>query len=500
LDFSKNRISRDIWHQLLALAGEKQLEKEIQAMFDGQPINRTEGRAVLHTALRQLQGPPLWVEGRNVTPDIQKERERVLYFAEQFRLGRHVGVTGKPLNTVVNIGIGGSDLGVVMAVEALRFYQQRSLSFFFVSNVDGTHLQETLRQLNPETTLFIVASKTFTTQETMTNAESAKAWLCAQLDAFDASAVVDAHFVALSTNLEKTGAFGVNPNHVFGFWEWVGGRFSLTSSIGLALAIAIGAHHFLDMLRGFEAMDQHFRTAPLDKNLPVILALVGYWHGTVMNHPTLAVIPYDQYLHRFVAYLQQADMESNGKSVSRQGHWVNHTTGPVVWGEPGTNGQHSFFQLLHQGTQTIPVDFIGFVRSLNPMADHHPKLMANFVAQMEALAFGKSAEQLRQEGVKEELIPYKTFQGNRPSNCLLADRLTPGTFGALVALYEHKIFSQGILWDIFSFDQWGVELGKVLAQNVLREWQTGRLDENAHDASTVNIMKRLMPPQESNLQ
>ena len=489
LDYSKNRITPALMKRLVALAEASDLRGEIEAMFTGQPINATEKRAVLHTALRNLSGDPVLVNGQDVMPDVLAVRARMAAFCEEVRRGGWRGHTGKPIRDIVNIGIGGSDLGPAMACEALKPYAKRKLRLFFVSNVDATHLAEVLRQVKAEQTLFIVASKTFTTQETLTNALSARQWLLGRLGGD--TAAVARHFVAVSTNREKVAAFGIDPANMFGFWDWVGGRYSLPSAIGLPLMLAIGPRAFERLLKGYHAMDTHFRTAPLERNLPVILGLLGILYANGYGAETHAVLPYDQYLARLPAYLQQLDMESNGKSTDRQGRPVRGTTGPVIWGEPGTNGQHAFYQLIHQGTRLIPCDFIGFCRSQNPMGDHHDKLMANFIAQTEALAMGKTAVQCRAEGVPEALIPHKTFEGNRPTNTLLADELNPQTFGALVALYEHKVFTQGILWNIFSFDQWGVELGKVLAGKVLEELKAEVTPPLGHDASTNALICRL---------
>ncbi|MBO7653698.1 MAG: glucose-6-phosphate isomerase [Kiritimatiellae bacterium] len=491
LDYSKNLITPALMKQLVALAEASDLKKWIQAMFSGEAINETENRAVLHTALRNLSDKPVLVKGRDVMPDVRAVLAAMGDFAERVRSGKWLGVTGKRIKYVVNIGIGGSDLGPCMACLALKPFSKRTIKCFFVSNVDATHLAETLREVKADQTLFIVASKTFTTQETMTNAESARAWLLEALAGPDGKAPADAvakHFVAVSTNAEKVAEFGIDTANMFGFWEWVGGRYSLPSAVGLPLMIAIGPRHYQKMLKGYYRMDRHFQTAPFNRNLPVILALLGILYSNGYGAESYAVLPYDQYLARLPAYLQQLDMESNGKSVDRQGNPVTCTTGPIVWGEPGTNGQHAFYQLIHQGTRLIPCDFIGFCKSHNPMGDHHDKLMANFFAQTEALAFGKTAEACRAEGVLEKLIPHKTFKGNHPTNTLLADQLTPETFGALIALYEHKIFTQGIIWNIFSFDQWGVQLGKVLAGKILKEFTSKAALH--HDSSTNALITR----------
>ena len=487
LDYSKNRVTRETLKLLTDLATASGLRKAIDAMFSGSKINVTENRAVLHTALRNRAEVPVYVDGVNVMPEVIAVREQMKQFSERVRSGQWTGCTGKRIRHVVNIGIGGSDLGPVMAAEALKPYSDRNLSLHFVSNVDATHIAEVLRSVAADETLFIIASKTFTTQETMTNAHTARAWFLEQIG--DEKAIAR-HFAALSTNREKVAAFGIDTQNMFKFWDWVGGRYSLCSAIGLPVMISIGAENFQKMLDGFYKMDRHFVEAPFDKNMPVILALLGVWYNNFFGADTHAILPYDQYMSRFAAYFQQGDMESNGKSFDQQGRRVTWQTGPVIWGEPGTNGQHAFYQLIHQGTKLIPCDFIGFIQSQNPLGDHHDKLMANFFAQTEALAFGKTSEQLLQEGVSEKLIPHKTFEGNRPTNTILADRLTPGVLGQLIALYEHKIFVQGIIWNIFSFDQWGVELGKALAQKILPELQAGKDDPLAHDSSTNALIRR----------
>jgi len=481
LDYSKNRITPKLMSKLIALAERSDLKRWIDAMFSGEAINETENRAVLHTALRNQSGKPVYVKGKDVMPDVNAVLDKMAAFADLVRKGKWQGATGKRIKYVVNIGIGGSDLGPAMAYQALKPFAKPGLKCFFVSNVDATHLVETLKEVKAEQTLFIVASKTFTTQETMANAESARDWLIAQLK--DEKAVAK-HFVAVSTNAEKVAAFGIDTANMFGFWDWVGGRYSLPSAVGLPLMIAIGASNYRKMLKGYYKMDRHFATAPFARNMPVILAVLGILYSNGYGAESYAVLPYDQYLARLAAYLQQLDMESNGKSVDRQGKRVTYATGPIVWGEPGTNGQHAFYQLIHQGTRMIPCDFIGFCQSHNPIADHHDKLMANFFAQTEALAFGKTAEQCRAENVAENLVPHKTFEGNHPTNTLLAETLTPETFGALIALYEHKVFAQGIIWNIFSFDQWGVELGKVLATQVLKELKSTEEPALKHDTST----------------
>ncbi len=487
LDYSKNLVTPRLMRRLVHLAEAAGLRDEIEAMFTGAPINVTEGRAVLHTALRRPADRPLVVDGVDVVRQVHEVRQRMATFCDAVRRGTRRSVTGRKFRYVVNIGIGGSDLGPAMACEALKPFGKRSLKIFFVSNVDATHLAETLRQVRADQTLFIVASKTFGTQETLTNALSAREWLQARLGRDPE--VVARHFVAVSTHAERVAEFGIDPVNMFGFWDWVGGRYSLPSAIGLPLMLSIGPRNFERMLRGYAAMDRHFRTAPFARNLPVVMALLGILYANGHGAESHAVLPYDQYLARFAAYLQQLDMESNGKSVDRQGKRVSITTGPIVWGEPGTNGQHAFYQLIHQGTRLVPCDFIGFCRTHNPIGDHHDKLMANFIAQTEALAMGKTAEECRAEGVPEALIPHKTFPGNRPTNTLLARQLNPATFGALVALYEHKVFTQGILWNIHSFDQWGVELGKVLAGRVLKELQAADEPALGHDASTNALIQ-----------
>jgi glucose-6-phosphate isomerase len=483
LDYSKNRITEETLAQLLQLAEAVDLNRWIESMFTGEKINETENRAVLHTALRAPREAVVEVDGINVIPDVHAVLDQMVAFSHQIRSGAWKGYTGKRIKHIVNIGIGGSDLGPVMASEALKPYAQRELKLHFVSNVDGTHIAEALREVDAEEALFIVASKTFTTQETMTNAHTARSWL---IDQLGDEAAVAKHFVALSTNEDAVSAFGIDTANMFAFWDWVGGRYSLPSAIGLPLMISIGPDPFREMLAGYHTMDTHFRTAPLAENMPVILALLGVWYHNFFDADSHAILPYDQYMHRFAAYFQQGDMESNGKYVSRSGERVEWQTGPIIWGEPGTNGQHAFYQLIHQGTRLIPCDFIGFCQSHNPLADHHDKLMANFFAQTEALAFGKTREALEAEGVAETLIPHKVFEGNRPTNSLMAKQLTPAVLGQLVALYEHKIFVQGIIWDIYSFDQWGVELGKVLAKAILPELQgTSTLN---HDDSTNRLI------------
>ena len=490
LDYSKNRIQKETIQQLVALAEACELPAWIEKMFSGEKINATENRAVLHTALRAPKDAVVMVDGENVIPKVHEVLDRMSVFSEKVRSGEWKGFTGKPIKNIVNIGIGGSDLGPVMAYEALKPYTQRDLTIRFVSNVDGTHIAESLRDLDAEETLFIVASKTFTTQETMTNAHTARDWFLKRVQ--DESAIAK-HFVALSTNADAVSAFGIDTENMFGFWDWVGGRYSLTSAIGLPVMLAIGAENFRALLAGYHQMDTHFRTAPLAENMPVLLGLLGIWYNNFFGAETQAILPYDQYLNRFAAYFQQGDMESNGKYITRSGEKVAWQTGPVIWGEPGTNGQHAFYQLIHQGTKLIPCDFIGFCQSHNPLGDHHLKLMANFFAQTEALAFGKTREALEAEGVPAELIPHKTFEGNRPTNTLMAEKLTPAVLGQLIALYEHKIFVQGIIWDIYSFDQWGVELGKVLAKKILPELEG--TSEPAHDASTNALIRYFLDHQ-----
>lgn len=479
LDYSKNLVDEPTMKLLIRLAEKANLKAEIENMFNGEHINKTEDRAVLHTALRSSKTEGLVVDGQDIYGDVHAVLNQMGEFANLIRNGKWLGATGKRIKYIVNVGIGGSDLGPAMAYQALAPYTKRQLKCFFVSNVDATHMAETLLQIKADQTLFIVASKTFTTQETMTNAHTARAWLVEKLG----EEAVAKHFVAVSTNAQKVAEFGIDTANMFGFWDWVGGRYSMPSAIGLSLMIAIGPANYKRLLAGYEAMDRHFRTAPFKRNLPVILALLGILYSNGYGADSYAVLPYDQYLARFPAYLQQLDMESNGKSIDREGKPVDYMTGPIVWGEPGTNGQHAFYQLIHQGTRLIPADFIGFCKSHNPLGDHHDKLMANFFAQTEALAFGKTADQCRAEGVPEALVPFKTFEGNHPTNTLLATELTPKTFGALIALYEHKVFAQGIIWNIYSFDQWGVELGKVLAGKILKELTDTNLPL-AHDSST----------------
>ncbi len=487
LDYSKHRVTADTIALLLDLARESAVVELREKMFGGEHINITEDRAVLHVALRAPAGEVIATDGHDVVPDVHEVLARMRAFADRIRSGEWKGHTGKRIRTVVNIGIGGSDLGPVMAYEALRHYTQRDLDFRFVSNVDGTDFAEKTRDLDPAQTLFIISSKTFTTLETMTNAGSARDWVLAALG--DDSAVAK-HFVAVSTNADAVSAFGIDTANMFGFWNWVGGRYSMESAIGLSTMIAIGPDNFDQLLAGSHAVDRHFRTAPLERNLPVLMGLLTFWYTDFFGAQTQAVLPYDQYLNRFPAYLQQLTMESNGKSVALDGTPVDYSTCPVYWGEPGTNGQHSFYQLIHQGTLTVPVDFIAFARSLNPLGDHHDYLTSNVFAQGEALAFGKTADQVRAEGTPEDLVPFKVFQGNHPSSTFLIDQLTPYVLGQLVALYEHSVFTQGAIWSIGSFDQWGVELGKQLAQRVIPELQSDDEPDLAHDSSTNELIRR----------
>ena len=488
LDYSKNRVTDETVTLLCRLAEECGLRERIDAMFRGDKINVTENRAVLHMALRAPRGTSIVVDGKNVVPDVHAVLDAMTDFANRVRSGAWKGHTGKRIRNVINIGIGGSDLGPVMAYEALRHYSDRAMTFRFVSNVDGTDLAEATRDLDPAETLLIASSKTFTTLETMTNAESARRWLLAGLRA-DATAVAK-HFVAVSTNAQKVSEFGIDTANMFGFWDWVGGRYSMDSAIGLSTMLAVGPDNFRALLDGFHQMDEHFRTAPFERNLPVLLGLLTIWYTDFFGAETVAILPYEQYLKRFPAYLQQLTMESNGKHVTREGADVNYATGPIYWGEPGTNGQHSFYQLIHQGTRLIPCDFIGFAHALNPLGRHHDMLMANVFAQTEALAFGKTREQVKAEGTPDSLVPHRVFLGNRPSNTILADRLTPETLGKLVALYEHSVFTQGAIWDVDSFDQWGVELGKVLAQRIIPELESQTDPALAHDSSTNALIRR----------
>ncbi|MFC0261614.1 glucose-6-phosphate isomerase [Fontibacter flavus] len=492
VDYSKNRLNTEIKKTLLDLANEVGLKNAIEAMFTGEKINGTEGRAVLHTALRNRSNESVMVDGEDVMPEVNQVLAQMKAFADQISKGTWLGYTGKPIKSLVNIGIGGSDLGPVMVTEALKPYQNPDLEIFFVSNVDGTHIAETLKKVDPETTLFFIASKTFTTQETMTNAYTARNWF---LDFAKDEAAVAKHFVALSTNAKAVEAFGIDTKNMFAFWDWVGGRYSLWSAIGLPIACAIGFDNFEKLLEGAHSMDQHFRTTAFEQNIPVILALVGIWNTNFLGASSEAILPYDQYLHRFAAYFQQGNMESNGKYVTRNGDKVDYTTGPIIWGEPGTNGQHAFYQLIHQGTHLIPCDFIAPAISHNPIGDHHVKLLSNFFAQTEALMNGKSLEEVQTEMTKmgkpaeeiEKIAPHRVFEGNRPTNSILVKQITPYTLGQMIAMYEHKIFVQGVIWNIFSFDQWGVELGKVLANAILPKL----LNEKAvssHDASTNGLI------------
>jgi glucose-6-phosphate isomerase len=488
LDYSKNRIIDETLELLIALAGETGLRAKIDAMFRGEKINVTENRAALHVALRAPRGTSVMVDGKNVVPDVHAVLDKMAEFVLRVRSGQWKGHSGKRIRNVINIGIGGSDLGPVMAYESLKYYSDRSLTFRFVSNVDGTDLVEATRDLDPAESLFIVSSKTFTTLETMTNARSARDWLLSGL-ASDERAVAR-HFVAVSTNAKQVADFGIDTANMFEFWDWVGGRYSMDSAIGLSTMLAIGAEHFYAMLAGFHAIDEHFRTAPFRRNLPVLMGLLGVWYSNFFGAQTFAVLPYDEYLHRFPAYLQQLTMESNGKSVRLSGAPVNYQTGPIYWGEPGTNGQHSFYQLMHQGTRLIPCDFIAFGQSLNALGRHHDMLLANVFAQTEALAFGKTRAQVVAEGTPDWLVSHRVFEGNRPSNTILLDRLTPTTLGKLVALYEHSVFTQGTIWDIDSFDQWGVELGKVLAQRIIPELESIAEPRLEHDSSTNSLIRR----------
>lgn len=490
VDFSKNRITEETLDLLIALASEMNVPQAVEQMFMGEKINATENRSVLHIALRNRSNLPIYVDGQDVMPEVNAVLDRMESFSNSVLEGTWLGYSGKKITDIVNIGIGGSDLGPVMVTEALKPYWQQGMTPHFVSNIDGTHIVETLKTLNPETTLFMVASKTFTTQETMTNAHTARQWF---LQSAKEEAFIARHFVALSTNIEAAKAFGIAEENIFGFWDWVGGRYSLTSAIGLPIACTIGFQRFRELLEGFHAMDNHFRYAPLRENLPVILAMIGVWYNNFFGAATEAILPYDQYMHRFAAYFQQGNMESNGKYVDRNGEKVNYQTGPIVWGEPGTNGQHAFYQLIHQGTKLIPCDFIAHAQSHNPIGDHHQKLMSNFFAQTEALMKGKTKEEVLAElqGKSEEevqrVLPFKVFEGNRPTNSILVKQLTPRTLGSLIAMYEHKIFVQGIIWNIYSFDQWGVELGKQLANQILPEL----MDDHAihsHDSSTNGLI------------
>lgn len=495
-DYSKNRITDETLRLLLQLAQERGLRSRIEGMFRGDKINVTENRAVLHVALRAPRSQSIIVDGEDVVPQVHAVLDKMAAFTDRVREGKWLGHTGRPVKNIVNIGIGGSDLGPVMAYEALRFYSQRNLTFRFVSNIDGTDFAEATRDLDPEETLFIVSSKTFTTLETMTNAHTAREWILGGRRKEEGgrtgpdSEVVAKHFVAISTNTAEVEKFGIDTANMFEFWDWVGGRYSMDSAIGLSTMLAIGPESFREMLAGFHEMDEHFRTAPFERNLPVIMGLLTLWYANFFDAQTVAVLPYDQYLKRFPAYLQQLTMESNGKHVTLDGPRVDYQTGPVYWGEPGTNGQHSFYQLIHQGTKLIPCDFIGFAQSLNPIGPHHDYLMANVFAQAEALAFGKTTEEVEAESTPAWLAPHRVFEGNRPSNTLLLDKLTPAALGKLVALYEHSVFVQGSIWDIDSFDQWGVELGKVLAKRIIPELDLASPTPDGHDSSTRALINR----------
>jgi glucose-6-phosphate isomerase len=485
VDFSKNRLTEETLGLLLKLARAANLKAAIEAMFTGKRINQTENRPVLHIALRNRSNRPIYVDGKDVMPAVNTVLEKMTAFCNRIRSGEWKGFTGKRIKNIVNIGIGGSDLGPAFVCEALQYYSDRDITTSFVSNVDPSHIVETLKNKISEETLFIIASKTFTTQETMTNANTAKSWL---LEHTGDEKSVASHFVAVSTNKKGVADFGIDPVNMFGFWDWVGGRYSLTSAIGLPIMISIGPENFFDLLTGFHKMDCHFRDTPFEKNIPVQLALTGIWYNNYFGAETHAVFPYDQYLQKFSTYLQQADMESNGKEVDKEGRKIDYQSGPVIWGEPGTNGQHAFFQLLHQGTKLISTDFIGFAKSLNPRGDHHAKLISNLFAQTRALAFGKDIDAVMAEGTKKELIPYKVFEGNRPSTTIMAEKLTPLILGELIAMYEHKIFTQGVIWNIDSFDQWGVELGKTLANKILPEL-VSESEISEHDASTNNLIR-----------
>jgi glucose-6-phosphate isomerase len=495
LDYSKNRVTDETLKLLLQLAEESGLRARIEAMFGGQRINLTENRAVLHIALRAPKDASIFLDGKNVVPEVHSVLDRMADFSNRVRGGEWKGHTGKRIRNVINIGIGGSDLGPVMAYEALKHYSARDMNFRFVSNVDGTDLAEAVQDLDPAETLFIVSSKTFTTLETMTNVQTARAWLLAGLE--DDEKSVAKHFVAVSTNAAEVLKFGIDTANMFGFWDWVGGRYSMDSAIGLSTMIAIGPDNFRAMLDGFHEMDEHFRTAPFEANLPVLMGLLGLWYNDFFGAQTVAVLPYEQYLKRFPAYLQQLTMESNGKHVTLDGKTVARDTSPIYWGEPGTNGQHSFYQLIHQGTRLIPCDFIAFTTTLNPLGRHHDMLLANVFAQTEALAFGKTPEQVKAEGTPDWLVPHRVFEGNRPSNTILAEKLTPETLGKLVGLYEHAVFTQGVIWNIDSFDQWGVELGKVLAQRIIPELEGKTEPMLNHDSSTNTLIRRYRKAKES---
>jgi len=488
LDYSKNRVTDETVKLLVQLAEESGLRDKIDAMFSGEKINITEKRAALHVALRAPRGASIVVDGQDVVPQVHAVLDKMADFSNRIRSGEWKGHTGKRIRNIVNIGIGGSDLGPVMAYEALKHYSDRAMTFRFVSNIDATDFTEAVHDLDPGETLFIVSSKTFTTLETMTNAQTSRDWLLKGLGG-DVKAVAK-HFVAVSTNTAKVSEFGIDTANMFEFWDWVGGRYSMDSAIGLSTMLAVGPDHFRSLLDGFHQMDEHFRTAPFERNLPVLMALLAVWYNNFFGAQSVAVLPYEQYLKRFPAYLQQLTMESNGKHVTLDGTEVDYQTSPIYWGEPGTNGQHSFYQLIHQGTKLIPCDFIAFVEPLNPLGRHHDLLMANVFAQAEALAFGKTAEQVKEEGTEDWLVPHRVFEGNRPSNTLLADRLTPEMLGKLVALYEHVVFTQGVIWSIDSFDQWGVELGKVLAQRIIPELENEKVSSLGHDSSTNSLIRR----------
>ena len=487
LDYSKNRVNDETLGLLFRLAEESGLKDHIAAMFRGDKINVTEKRAVLHTALRAPKNESIVVDGKNVVPDVHAVLDKMAAFSDKVRSGDWKGHSGKPIRNVVNIGIGGSDLGPVMAYEALREYSRRDMTFRFVSNIDGTDVVEALRDLDAQETLFIISSKTFTTLETMTNARTARDWA---LKSLKEEAAVAKHFVAVSTNAEEVSKFGIDTANMFGFWDWVGGRYSMDSAIGLSTMLAVGPDHFRGMLDGFHQMDEHFRSTPFERNLPVIMGLLAVWYNNMFGAQTIAVLPYEQYLKRFPAYLQQLTMESNGKHVTLDGAEVSYQTGAIYWGEPGTNGQHSFYQMIHQGTKLIPCDFIAFAQTLNPIGRHHDILIANVIAQAEALAFGKTSEEVKAEGTPDWLVPHRTFEGNRPSNMIFIDKLTPTALGKLVALYEHSVFTQGVIWDIDSFDQWGVELGKVLAARIIPELESKTEPNLEHDGSTNALIRR----------
>ncbi len=493
LDYSKNRVTDETLRLLVQLADESGLRERIDAMFRGDKINVTERRAVLHVALRAPRGATIMVDGKNVVPEVHAVLDKMAGFSDRVRGGQWVGATGKKIRNVINVGIGGSDLGPVMAYEALRHYSRRDMTFRFVSNIDGTDIAEAVQGLDPAETLFVISSKTFTTLETLTNAHSARSWCVKALG----EQAVSKHFVAVSTNAAEVSKFGIDTANMFQFWDWVGGRYSYDSAIGLSLMLAIGPDHFREMLSGFHEMDEHFRTTPWQSNLPVLLGLLGIWYDNFFSAQTVAILPYDHYLSRFSAYLQQLDMESNGKHVDLEGNHVDYQTGPIVWGTPGTNGQHAYYQLIHQGTKLIPCDFIGFSKTLNPLGNHHDLLMANFFAQTEALAFGKTAAEVKADGVADFQIPHRTFEGNHPTNSLVLDLLTPAALGKLIALYEHKVFVQGTIWHINSFDQWGVELGKVLAQRIVPELESKTEPKLTHDSSTSTLIRRYRQTKES---